>query len=71
MMMMMIIIIVIIIIIIMTKTTTTNNNNSRRLRSAGDNDRKSKRFCSNAVMCSLCMFHVIDGQNIRDQITIE
>ena len=58
------------IIIIITVTTATNNN-SQRLRSAGDNDRKSRCFCCSAVMCSLRMFHVIDGQDMRDQITIE
>ena len=26
------------------------NSNDRRLRSAGDNDRRSKRFCFNAVL---------------------
>ena len=30
------------------KVKTSNN---ERLESAGDNDRRSKRFCSNAVLC--------------------
>ena len=42
--------------------------NNQTLRSAGDNDRSSKRFCSN-VWCALRKFHVTDGQNTRDQIT--
>ena len=41
--------------------------NNQRLRSARYNDRRSKRFCSSAVL--LCKFHVTDGQNTRDQIT--
>ena len=42
--------------------------NNRRLRIVGDNDQKLKRFFPNAVVC-FCKFHVIDGQNARDQIT--
>ena len=41
--------------------------NNQRLRSAGDNDWRSKRFCSIAVLC--VKFHVRDSQNMRDQIT--
>ena len=44
--------------------------NNQTLRSAGDNDQSSKRFCSN-VRCALRKFHVTDGQNTRDQITRE
>ena len=41
-----------------------------RLRSAGDNDRRSKRFCSMIPQCrALLKFHVPDSQNTRDQIT--
>ena len=45
------------------KNTTSNN---QMLGRRGDNDQRSKRFCSNAV---LCVFFVTDGQNTRDQIT--
>ena len=41
-----------------------------RLRSAGDNDRRSKRFCSMIPQRrALLKFHVTDSQNTRDQIT--
>ena len=40
--------------------------NNQRLRSAGDNDQRSKRFCSIAVLCVSFMWH---GQNTRHQIT--
>ena len=36
------------------------------LRNAGDNDRRSKRFCSNEG--ALPKFHVTDGHNMGDQI---
>ena len=52
--------------------------NKQRLRSAGNNDRRSKRFCSNAVLCvgftwQIVKTHVIrlggvEGWNVRDQI---
>ena len=53
--------------------------NNQRLRSAGDNDRRSKHFCSNAVLClgaftwQIVKTHVIrlrgvEGRNTRDQI---
>ena len=41
-----------------------------RLRSAGNNDRRSKRFCSMIPQRrALLKFHVTDSQNTRDQIT--
>ena len=52
--------------------------NNQRLGSAGDNDRRSKRFCSNAVLCvsfTWQMFKTrvirlrgVEGRNARDQI---
>ena len=42
---------------------------NRRLRGAGVNDGRSKRSCSKDTLC--VSFHVIDGQNTRDQITID
>ena len=42
---------------------------NQRLRSAGDNDRRSKRFGSISVL--LRKFHMTDSQNIRDQIMSE
>ena len=36
---------------------------NQRLGGAGDNDRRSKRFCSNAVLCA--KFHVTDGQDFE------
>ena len=51
--------------------------NNQRLRSAGDNDRRSKRFWSSAVLCvsftrqivktRVVRLRVIDGPNARDQ----
>ena len=38
--------------------------NDQRLRSAGDNDRRSKRF-----IALTRFFHVTDDQNTRGQIT--
>ena len=32
-------------------STVNTTSNNQRLRSAGDNDRRSKRFCSSAVLC--------------------
>lgn len=40
-----------------------------RLRSAGDNDQRLKRFCSNTVH-ALRKFHVTGGQNARDEIVL-
>ena len=48
------------------KTIYTTSNN-QRLRSAGDNNRKSKRFCSNAVSSDK---RVIEGPNARDHIAL-
>ena len=57
--------------------------NNQRLRSAGDNDRRSKRFCSSAVLWESSMWQmvkkpcdqihvfrvrVIEGPNAWDQI---
>ena len=57
---------------------TTGNN--PRLRSAGDNDRRSKRFWSIAVLCvsftleivktRVTRLRVIIGPNARDQIAL-
>ena len=54
--------------------------NNQRLRSAGDNDRRSKRFCSKAVICvsfkwQMVKTHVIrlqgvEERNVRDQIAL-
>ena len=51
---------------------------TKRLRSAGDNDRRSKRFCSIAVICvsftwqivktRVIRLRMIKGPNARDQI---
>ena len=53
--------------------------NNQRLRNAGNNDRKSKRFCSNAVLCvsfklqmvkkRVIRLRVFEGPNACDQIT--
>ena len=40
---------------------------NQRLQSAGDNNQRSKCFCSDAVLCT--SFTMVDGQNMRDQIT--
>ena len=52
--------------------------NNQRLQSAGDNDGRSKRFCSNAVLCVSFTWQMvktrvirlrgIEGRNARDQI---
>ena len=52
--------------------------NNQRLGSAGDNDRRSKRFCSNAVLCVSFTWQMVktrvirlrgvEGRNARDQI---
>ena len=57
-------------------TTITSNNLS--LGSAGDNDRMSKRFCSNAVLCVSFTWYMVktrvirvrgvEGRNACDQI---
>ena len=54
------------------------NSNYRRLRSAGDNDRRSKRFCYNAALCAsftwqmvktcVIRWRMIEGPNAHDQI---
>ena len=55
------------------------SSNNQRLRSAGDNDRRSKRFCSSAVLCvrftwqmvktRVISLRAIESPNMRDQIT--
>ena len=54
------------------------SNINQRLRSTSDNDRRSKRFCSSAVLCvgftwqmvktRVIRLRVIEGPNARDQI---
>ena len=44
-------------------------NTNQRLRSAGDNDGRSKRFL--LQRCAFRKFHVTDAQNTREQITSE
>ena len=61
-----------------TAPLTIITSNNQRLGSAGDNDRRTKRFCSNAVLCvSFTRYMVktrvirvryVEGQNARDQI---
>ena len=41
---------------------------NQRLQSVGNNDRRSKRFCSNAVLC-ISFTRQMVGQNTRDQKT--
>ena len=53
---------------------------NQRLHSAGNNDRRSKRFCSNAVLCisftwqmvktRVIRIRVIEGPNVHDQIAL-
>ena len=42
--------------------------NNQRLWCAGNNDQRSKNFCSN-IQGALRKFHTTDGQNTCDQIT--
>ena len=42
---------------------TTSNN--QKLRSAGDNDRRSKRFCSMAVLCLSFRWEMVKPRKIR------
>ena len=59
-------------------TLFIRTNNNQRSRNAGSNDRRSKRFCSNAVLCvsftlqmvktRVIRLRVFDGSNARDQI---
>ena len=59
-------------------TVFIRTGNNQRLRNAGNNDRKSKRFCSNAVLCvsftlqmvkkRVIRLRVFEGPNARDQI---
>ena len=44
-----------------------STSNNQRLRSAGDNDRRSKRFCANALLCVCFTWQMV--KNTRDQIT--
>ena len=51
-----------------------HTNNDQRLGRVGDNDQRSKRFCSNAVLCikveKTCVIRVqgVEGRNTHDQI---
>jgi len=64
-------------LVIRRKVTKGVTSNNQRLRSAGDNDRRSKRFWSNAVLCvsftwqvvktRVIRLRVIEGPNARDQ----
>ena len=49
------------------KFSTNNTNNNQRMRSAGNNDRGSKHFCSIIVLCTSFTWH--DSKNMHDQIT--
>ena len=59
-------------------TVFIRTGNNQRLRNAGNSDRKSKRFCSNAVLCvsftlqmvkkRVIRLRVFEGPNARDQI---
>ena len=46
----------------------TETSDNQRLWSASNNDRRSKCFCSSAVLCISFMWQN-DGQNMHDQIT--
>ena len=60
-------------------TIVIRSSNNQRLRSAGDNDRRSKRFCSSAVLWvsftwqmvkrRVISVRAIESPNTRDQIT--
>ena len=64
-------------LVIRRKVTKGVTRNNQRLRSAGDNDRRAKRFCSSAVLCvsftrlvvktRAIRLRVIEGPNARDQ----
>ena len=45
-----------------------HTNNNQRIRSADDNDQRSKCFL--LQRCALRKFHVTDSQNMRDQICV-
>ena len=49
------------------KNAYKKTSNNQRLRSAGDNDRRSKRFRPIAVLCA-GKFHVAESQTTRNQI---
>ena len=61
------------------KFLNKTSNNQRLRRSAGNNDPRSKRFCSSVVLCvsftwqmiktRVIRLRVIEGPNARDQIT--
>ena len=61
-----------------TAPLTIITSNNQRLGSAGDNDRRTKRFCCNAVLCVSFTWYMIktrvirvrgvEGRNARDQI---
>ena len=48
-------------------TVFIRTDNNQRLRDAGNNDRKSKRLSSNAVLCVSFMLQMV--KKTRDQIT--
>ena len=60
-------------------TIVISSSNNQRLRSAGDDDRRSKRFCSSAVLCvsftwqmvktRVISLRAIESPNTSDQIT--
>ena len=62
----------------MKDTLFIRTSNNQRLRNAGNNDRRSKCFCSNAVLCVNFMLQMVEtrviklrvfeGSNARDQI---
>ena len=61
-----------------TAPLTIITSNNQRLGSAGDNDRRTKRFCSNAVLCVRFTWYMVktrvirvrgvEGRNACDQI---
>ena len=61
-----------------TAPLTIITSNSQRLGNAGDNDRRTKRFCSNAVLCVSFTWYMVktrvirvrgvEGRNACDQI---
>ena len=62
------------------KNVYKKTSNNQRLRSAGDNDRRSKRFRFSAVLCvsftrqkvkpRVNRLRVIEGSHVRDQIAL-
>ena len=62
------------------KLTRNITSNNQRLGSAGDNHRRSKRFCSSAVLCvsftrqmfkpSVIRLRGVEGRDAHDQIAV-